>query len=316
MQSLWLHCSINDMNRNGCFSKWSIQLLVIALLQVCMVSLTTAQDSLRPAITGIAFVQLQVSDTKKATVFYHALMGYDVNALQSVTGNKHHFFNIPVNYRQSIQLEDGLPPEQDERMLCLAFQTTDAEAMRVYLQAKAVTVPPAVSKEGGMLFFMVHDPDNHPLKFVQYQATGKAQTPINPFAGTVSRRILHAGLTIASAHAADAFYAGILGFSEIWRGGVNDSVTSWINMRVPEGTDYLEYMLVSGPVSRQQLGSMHHIALMVPDMQAAVDFLGSRLGTNAYPVASPRIGRNRRWQLNLFDPDGTRIELMEPFTMR
>jgi hypothetical protein len=26
------------------------------------------------------------------------------------------------------------------------------------------------------------------------------------------------------------------------------------------------------------------------------------------------IGRNRKWQLNLFDPDGTRAELMEPRT--
>jgi len=25
---------------------------------------------------------------------------------------------------------------------------------------------------------------------------------------------------------------------------------------------------------------------------------------------------NNRWQLNLFDPDGTRVELMEPWTVR
>ena len=30
----------------------------------------------------------------------------------------------------------------------------------------------------------------------------------------------------------------------------------------------------------------------------------------------PNVGRNGRWQLNLFDPDGTRIELMEPFRIR
>ena len=75
-------------------------------------------------------------------------------------------------------------------------------------------------------------------------------------------------------------------------------------------------MLTSVPVYRQQLGSMHHIALMVPDIQQAVDLLGARSLITGYPVAAPRIGRNNRWQLNLFDPDGTRIELMEPFTMR
>ena len=26
----------------------------------------------------------------------------------------------------------------------------------------------------------------------------------------------------------------------------------------------------------------------------------------------PRVGRNKRWLLNLFDPDGNRSELMEP----
>ena len=32
--------------------------------------------------------------------------------------------------------------------------------------------------------------------------------------------------------------------------------------------------------------------------------------------ANPSIGVNNRWQLNLFDPDGTRVELMEPWTVR
>ena len=39
-----------------------------------------------------------------------------------------------------------------------------------------------------------------------------------------------------------------------------------------------------------------------------------------YPLYSIReIGRrrvNRRWQLNVFDPDGTRVEFMEPWTVK
>ncbi len=87
-------------------------------------------------------------------------------------------------------------------------------------------------------------------------------------------------------------------------------------MHVPESTAYLEYMLVTGPVDRQQLGSLHHIALMVPDMQQALERLHENAAGTNYRIAAPRVGRNKRWQLNLFDPDGTRIELMEPFTMR
>jgi hypothetical protein len=51
-------------------------------------------------------------------------------------------------------------------------------------------------------------------------------------------------------------------------------------------------------------------------MQKAVDVLRKRSARLNYPVAAPRVGRNNRWQLNLFDADGTRTELMEPFPMR
>src|SRR5207247_6939918 len=121
-----------------------------------------------------------------------------------------------------------------------------------------------------------------------------------------SRRILHAGLTIRDAAAADRFYNGTLAFSEIWRGGRTDDVTSWINMRAPESTEYLEYMLQTGPLDRRQLGTAHHVALAVPDMQEALELVRSRLTPqDPNAAANPQIGRNRKQQLNLVDPDGT-----------
>ncbi len=288
--------------------------LLLLFLIAMVPALLLAQTIKRPPITGIAFVKLQVSDIKKAEVFYHSLMGYTMQPV--VSGNtKNKLATISVNFRQSIELEDGLPAGQDERLMGLAFQTTDAEAMRLYLQSKSIVVPGVITRQPGRAFFTVKDPDGHPITFIACDPNVKKQTK-NIETPAISQRILHAGLTIANAQAANSFYGDILGFSEIWRGGANDSITSWINMRVPEGTDYLEYMLVTGPVNRQQLGSMHHIALMVPDMQHAADILAERQAATHYTVAAPRIGRNNRWQLNLFDPDGTRIELMEPFTMR
>ena len=273
------------------------------------------QPPQRPAVTGIAFVELKVSNLDKASNFYHSLLGYDPLPAKAdpLTGKQ----RLVINARQSIILRGGLPSGRDERLLAIAFETTDAEAMRLYLEKKGIAVPEGLATEmPGLLSFTIADPDGHPVKFVQQLANGKEQLKISLPVKAVSGRILHAGLTIASAQSANAFYADILGFSEIWRGGPNDSTISWINMRVPEGTDYIEYMLVSGPVNRQQLGNLHHIALMVPDMQQAVDMLRIRSQVNGYPVAAPRIGRNNRWQLNLFDADGTRIELMEPFPMR
>jgi len=133
----------------------------------------------------------------------------------------------------------------------------------------------------------------------------------------ISTRILHAGLTIRDAARSDAFYKDALGFSEIWRGGRTDDVTSWINMRVPGGTDYLEYMLTTDPMDRRQLGTAHHIALLVPSIQDALEAVRARTSLDdPNHRATPQIGRNRKWQLNLYDPDGTRIEFMEPWTTR
>ena len=100
------------------------------------------------------------------------------------------------------------------------------------------------------------------------------------------------------------------------RGSKDGKVLSWVNMRVPDGEDYLEFMLNDQPPSLAQLGTQHHICLEVPDMEKAVADLEQRPARKNY--ARPmeiRTGVNRKRQMNLFDPDGTRSELMEPRTL-
>jgi lactoylglutathione lyase len=76
-------------------------------------------------------------------------------------------------------------------------------------------------------------------------------------------------------------------------------------------------MLLTSQPDRRQLGTMHHIALLVTDIQAALETVRARTaGDDPNHRAVPQVGVNRRWQLNVYDPDGTRIEFMEPWTMR
>ena len=160
------------------------------------------------------------------------------------------------------------------------------------------------------------DPDGHPVRFVELSPTGRGVTASPD--RRLSRRILHAGLVIKDGAAADRFYKEVLGFSETWRGGRPEGTINWINMRVPDGTDYIEYMLYPAePPTRNQRGSAHHVALMVPDIQQALETVRARTAPgDRNHRANPSIGVNNRWQLNLFDPDGTRVELMEPWTVR
>jgi lactoylglutathione lyase len=86
---------------------------------------------------------------------------------------------------------------------------------------------------------------------------------------------------------------------------------------VPDGTDYLEYMLASAAPDRRQRGVLHHVCLVVPDIQRAWEEVARRTPEPERDALSrPNVGVNGRWQLNLYDPDGTRVELMEPFTIR
>ena len=287
--------------------------LIVATAVLC-----SAAD--RPPLVGIAHIAFQVSDLAKAQAFYGGLLGYDDAFRLYKEDGTTRLVYFKVNDRQYIEIFPGLPPDQDDRLSHIAFETTNLEALRLYLAEKGVQAPDKVNKgQDGNLNFTVKDPDGHQVEFVQYQASSMQMKAKGSYLGTrrLSSRMLHVGVTVADVAAADRFYKDILGFSEIWRGGTTDDVTSWINMKVPDGTDYVEYMLVTEKVDRKRLGTLHHAALLVPDMQQALETLRERpLGWDPAHVQPPRVGRNKRWQLNLYDPDGSRTELMEPFTMR
>ena len=110
-------------------------------------------------------------------------------------------------------------------------------------------------------------------------------------------------------NAEDKFYKDILGFHVYWHGGRKDDETDWVDMQVPDGADWIEYMLnVPANADHRLLGVMNHIALGVPDIHAAE----KQLRANGWSGdEQPKIGRDGKWQLNLYDPDQTRVELME-----
>jgi hypothetical protein len=82
-------------------------------------------------------------------------------------------------------------------------------------------------------------------------------------------------------------------------------------MQVPDGTDWLEYMLNQPEHPDLKVtGMMNHISLGVVDMKKAQVILESR-GWKAHGDEKAQIGKDGKWQLNVYDPDLTRVELME-----
>jgi catechol 2,3-dioxygenase-like lactoylglutathione lyase family enzyme len=191
----------------------------------------------------------------------------------------------------------------------ITLATDDLPAMRRYLEFHNLTVTvrehPDFAKIGGMPL-TIADPEGHRISFVQWSKSPMASEP-----GYALRlQISHAGFPVRNRAAEDSFYKDILGFHIYWHGAMKDGAADdWVAMQVPDGTDWLEYMLNVPPdATHRTLGVMNHISLGVPDIRAEYDQLVAR---GWKPTAQPNMGRDGKWQLNLFDPDDTRIEFME-----
>lgn len=285
-------------------------ILALALAAAAAATQSIAPPA-RPPILGISHVAILTSDLRQAREFYGGVLGFAERLPRRARTAI-----FVVNGRQRLIVRDGLPAEQDERFLHVAFEA-NVSAMRLFLLGRSVRVEePRPDRDAGGRYIETTDADGHAVRFVEMDK--RLSGTIGAGERRISRRILHAGLTIKDPVAADGFYKDTLAFAETWRGGRPEGTTSWINMRVPDGTDYLEYMLYpAGPPARRQLGSAHHVALLVTDIQQALEAVRARTKPgDRNHRANPSIGVNNRWQLNLFDPDGTRIEFMEPWTVR
>jgi catechol 2,3-dioxygenase-like lactoylglutathione lyase family enzyme len=269
-----------------------------------------------PPIVGIAHIALKTSNLKAARDFYSGLLGFDELPAPTAGGEPAPAV-FKVNDHQYIELFPGLKSPADDRLVHIAFETPDPPAVRYRLAEGRVFVPKHVWTDGnGDLGFTIKDADGHAVEFMRYWPGSRESRYFGKFLGAhrISDHMIHCGLIIRDRAGADLLYRKLLGFRDIWHGGMTDERTDWVDMRVSDGTDWLEYMLNVGEnPSAHTLGVMHHLALGVPSVAAAYHTLIER---GLKTTEKPQIGRDGKWQLNLYDPDGTRVELMEPRPVR
>ncbi|MDQ6706305.1 MAG: VOC family protein, partial [Acidobacteriota bacterium] len=223
----------------------------------------------RPRITGVAHIALYVHDIEKSRQFYKDFLGFDEPFLLNKPDGGLSLTFIKVNERQYIELFPEIEPGTD-RLNHISIETDNAEAMRAYLGAHGIKVPDEVKK--GRIKnsnFNVKDPDGHTVEIVQYEPDGWSARERGNYlpASRVSQRMMHVGILVGALEPAMKFYGGILGFEEIWRGSKDGKQLSWVNMKVPEGDSYIEFMLYDKLPEPTGRGSAHHICLEVADIE-------------------------------------------------
>jgi len=254
----------------------------------------------RPEVSGLAFVRFSVTNIEQSRKFYE-------DSLKLPKGSSWCFRSDAVCYllspRQRLEI---LPATNNSKALdAIGFWVSDVRQMQSYLSARGVKSEEIVSNSAAEECIEVRDPENHRILFLSHK--GGIAGSLSP--SPISNRVIHAGFVVHDRRAEDRFYKDILGFHVYWYGGRKDDETSWVDMQVPDGTDWIEYMLnVPASADHHTLGVMNHVALGVPDIHAAE----AQLRKNGWSGnEQPKIGRDGKWQLNLYDPDDTRIELME-----
>jgi len=282
-------------------------------------SLSAQTPTARPKVLGLAHYSIFVGDLAKARAFYEDFLGYEeAFTLPKPDGTVQMAF-VKINDHQYLELLNQ-PNRGEGQLNHLGLYTDDVERMRQYLASRGVKVPDqTVVNRIGNRKISVTDPDGHTVEIVEYLPeswTGKVTGKHMP-ATRISDSMMHAGLLVGNLEAAIAFYGGILGCHEIWRGNQPSSATlSWVNMRVPDGDNHVEFMLYKVLPPPDRRGVEHHICLTVPDIRKAVAELEARPARKAYPHEMKiAVGVDNKRQVGLYDPDGTRVEMMESGTI-
>jgi catechol 2,3-dioxygenase-like lactoylglutathione lyase family enzyme len=167
--------------------------------------------------------------------------------------------------------------------------------------------------------FFTRDPEGNRVEFFQ-SAGQSAGHPFHTSESLVSPRIIHVGFLVKDRATEDHFYRDLLGLRPYWYGAMHPDKLDWVAQQVPDGHDWLEYMMTGSgsdsgsadKVDARQLGVMNHFSLGVPNMETAVTRLYADDAIRFSPRHDgPTMGKDGKWQANLYDPDGTRVELME-----
>lgn len=273
---------------------------LLIFFSICAV----AKSQSRAPLTALDHVSLYAQDPAKSDAFYAGTLHARKVADPANPGATRYYFN-------SLQYVEILPlpaTAGDSRLAAVGFATSNTAKLQAFLAAHNYPAPPSKKAQN----FAVNDPEGNRIEFSQ-------PVSFQPFTcfSDVTCHMIHAGFAVHDRAAEDHFYLDTLGFRPYWQGAMTPGKVDWISQQVPDGTEWLEYMMTgpdsdhpSATLSRADLGGMDHISLAVDNMEAAVTLL-LKEGRLPGRYNGPQMGRDGKWQTNLYDPDGTRVELME-----
>ena len=288
--------------------------LLCAILMATCVSASSAaaaaqKTQARPKITGISHLAIYTSDPAATAHYYTFVVGAEKMADPEDPRGVRYALS-PTQFIEVLPL----PPNAGvDRLDHTAWNVSNAEAMRGYLASKGWKTPSHITRgSDGSRWFEVLDPEGNKVQFVQPPIHAKVDAP-----NAIGHHIIHIGFMVHSRATEDTFYRDLLGFRPYWWGGTKPGVVDWVSQQAPDGHDWLEYMLSAGPgkgipatMTQRELGVLDHFSIGEVSVPAAYQVLVKEHRLSQRHDDGPKIGLDGKYQFNLYDPDGIRLELM------
>jgi catechol 2,3-dioxygenase-like lactoylglutathione lyase family enzyme len=274
---------------------------VTAIVLAATAGTTNAQSG-RPKIVGIAYVKVKVTDVEKARAFYGGILGLREGA-ESCKGVASPCFGVSGS--QHVELVRTADTDKSSFLAEIGLEANSVEQILGYLTAQGVPASKILRRPDGMKYLEVLDAEHNKLVFVEGMGSGTEAAPT----GAISNRLFHVGFVVNDLKTEQHFYEDILGFKLYWRGGFKDDGTDWYEIQTPDGHNWIEFMLnISPTADHKERGIQNHFSLGVTSSEATAQKLRAK-GAKAFD--GPEVGRDGKSALDIYDPDDTRVELME-----
>jgi catechol 2,3-dioxygenase-like lactoylglutathione lyase family enzyme len=265
-------------------------------------------------IVGIAQVTFKASDLAKSRAYYTGVLGLpEAFTVKDGTGVTSAYFK--VNDDQFIEITPTLKPGELIRMERVVFESSDLEKLHAIYTERGLTPTPIAKGVDGNPVFRVKDTEGNNLDFLQYVA-GSKQTQLRGKmldAGRVTTHIWHVGIMQKDRAASTTFYRDKLGLGngrDVGRGEYVELPSSDRNLETKDPPLDPNNPASKDQYTREVYGAVYHMGLEVKDARVARDLTQQR-GKYSDVRVRATVGNNRHWLIHLFDPDGTRSELME-----
>ena len=264
-------------------------------------------------VIGIANVTFKVADLDKARDYYKGILGFaEAFELKDRSGNVTSAY-FKVNDDQYIEIIPTFKSGELNREERVVFQSSDLEKLHGLYESRGLNPSQIQQGPDGNPVFRVVAPEGNNLDFLQHaegseqaKARGKFLSP-----DRISTHLWHVGVMTKDAATSGPFYREKLGFTNLRFGSRGE----YLETPGRDSNTETKPPLTDTPATHvqyesEQWGAVNHIGIEVADMRATRDLLQKRGGFDDLRVRA-HVGNNRHWLMFLFDPAGTRTEIVE-----